>query len=242
MKKKIFFIHVPKTAGSSFNTFLAKHFSGRNHCEAYLAPDQMTMLNLSELKILDYISGHLKLDTFFWNNFSKEEYFLLAFLREPVEHLISHINWVMHIHDISADFFNGHPKVIQQMSLELRSLNLYDTDSFVSSLQKYQGLFKNTQSKFFVTKPEDITNDSVVEQVSKLDMIGFTELYEESLRKFINLNNLGVEPEIHKVNQNPCYRIQKDILENDSIYNFIREYNAIDDAVYRFLIERETND
>ena len=34
-KKKTFFIHIPKTAGSSFNKFLHTYLQGDSHCESY---------------------------------------------------------------------------------------------------------------------------------------------------------------------------------------------------------------
>lgn len=236
--KKIFFIHIGKTAGSSFNAFLDKHFNGEEHCQKYLASDRKTLLNIEHLKTLDYISGHLKLSVFHENNFQKKDYFLMTFMRDPVKQLISHLNWVIHIYDISPKFFYGHPKKIQQISLELRQLDLYDQNSLLLALQKFQGLFKNNQSRYFITNPEAVGSEAIIRNMSELDMIGFTEYYEESLKLFTFLNNLSVNLEIHQLNRNTTYKIKQDILENDLINEFIQEYLQVDINVYNFFLHR----
>lgn len=234
--KKIFFIHIGKTGGSSFNAFLGKYLNGEEHCEKYLDLDGKNFLNIEHLKTLDYISGHLKSTIFTKNNFSRKDYFLMTFLRDPVRQLISQLNWVMHIYDISPKFFYGHPEKIQQISLELRQLDLYDPDSLLLALRKFQGLFKNNQSRYFIANPEAVGSESVINSMSKLDMIGFTEYYEDSLKLFTLLNNLNINPEVHQINRNPNYRIKKDILDNDLINEFIQEYQKIDINVYNFFL------
>ena len=42
--KQTFFIHVGKTAGSSFNKFLQTHLLGKVHCEIYCQPNQPFLL------------------------------------------------------------------------------------------------------------------------------------------------------------------------------------------------------
>lgn len=232
MKKKIFFIHIPKTAGSSFNAFLKANLHGREHCEAHLNPDRLTFSNLDELKTFDYISGHLRLRVFTSNQFSKETYFLMTFLREPINQLLSHLNWVMYIYDIDPVFFRKHPEEIQKISLELRETDLYDPIAFISALQKFQGLFKNNQSRFF--NIQNANASDVIDIMSSLDMVGITECYEESIQLFLHLSGLELEPKIHNVNQNPSYRIKKDILNDEKIRDFIYEYNDLDLAIYDF--------
>jgi hypothetical protein len=235
VERKNFFIHIAKTAGSSFNTFLEKNFLGESHCERYLNENATSFLNMEHLKGLDYISGHLHF-SLFERNFAREEYFVLAFLREPVAHLISHINWVIHIYDISLDFFHGHPKEIQDMCLELRNANLYDPDVFIFYLKKFDWLFKNSQSKYFVENHENLRSVDALENISKLDMVGITEFYERSLQNFVALNQIDAEIEVDFVNQNPEYRLGKDICDNALISEFIQDYNRVDIDVYDHIL------
>ncbi|MEY4768119.1 MAG: hypothetical protein RL637_758, partial [Pseudomonadota bacterium] len=222
--KKIFFIHVGKTAGSAFNLFLQKQFNGEDHCERYLI-DEITeqLSNKTHLEKLDYISAHLNLSVFL-KNFAKQDYFVLTFLREPIAHLISHINWVMYIKEISPQFFAAHPEYIKAMTLELRADNLYHPDVFISKMIKFSPLFQNYQAKHFRKNPDDLSVASILDHMSILDMVGITENYSQSLATFIELNDLKIHPTIEIVNKNPVYKIEKDILDNKTIYDFVNEY------------------
>ncbi|HEY9643051.1 MAG TPA: hypothetical protein V6C57_21355, partial [Coleofasciculaceae cyanobacterium] len=171
-------------------------------------------------------------------NFVRGDYFALTFLRDPVAQLISHINWVIHIYDIGLDFFYTHPKEIQDMCLELRNVNLYDPDVFIGSLMKFDCLFKNYQSKYFIEDWENLRSVDVLENIAKLDMVGITEFYERSLQKFAALNQLNVDIEVDFINQNPGYRLEKDIYENPLINEFIQDYNQVDIEVYAHVLHQ----
>jgi hypothetical protein len=166
------------------------------------------------------------------NNFSKEKYFLMTFLRDPLMQLLSHVNWVIHIYDRGSNFFKLHPKEIQSISLELRESNLHNPDIFIKTLTKFSGLFQNNQSRYFIDNTQVAGSQAIIEKMSILDMVGFTEFYEESLKTFIKLNDLNISPKVHKINQNPSYKIGKEILENQLIYEFLNEYNKIDISIY----------
>lgn len=239
MNKKIFFIHVGKTAGSSFNFFLKKNFHGEDHCERYLIPGTNKFSNREHLQSLDYISGHLKLSVFQENEFSKDEYFVLAFLRDPISQLISHINWIIHIYDISRRVFKAHPENIQNMSIELRNSNLYDPNIFIEKIIKFSGLFKNNQSRYFLNDDLCTSSDPVIENMMMLDVVGFTEFYKESLEKIIQFNRLEIDATVDMININPSYRINMDILENPAINSFVHEFQAIDLEVYNYFKKRE---
>jgi hypothetical protein len=72
------------------------------------------------------------------------------------------------------------------MCLELRESNLYDTDILIEKLNKIKGLFKNSQSRYFISNPNNISTESVLDNMLLLDMVGITEQYQSSLEKFIN--------------------------------------------------------
>lgn len=231
--KKIFFIHVAKAAGSSFNTFLRQNFTGAEHIESYLTEDGK-LIELDYLKQLDYISGHLKLSVFHDNNFSKNEYFLLAFLSEPVSHLLTHLNWVMHIKDKGLDFFNAVPEKIQSMCLQLRNADLYNADVLIENLNEFAWLFQNNQSRYFVRDDNEISPEAVISNMRKLDMVGITEQYESSLKRFIALSELQVKPTIVIENKNSSYRLKQDVLKDKKIRDFIMDYQSIDLEVYEY--------
>ncbi len=232
MKKKIFFVHIPKTGGSSFNKFLSTHFIGKEHCECYLTVDGQ-FANPSHLQELDYISAHMSFFVFESNSFPRQEYYLTTFIRDPISQLISHLNWVMYIADVSPDFFAAQSSAIQDISLELRSLDLYNIDTLVSALKKFHGLFRNNQSRYFAKNFEISSQEAVIETMSQLDMIGILERYDESIGQFARLYNLKFDGKHREVaNKNPNCKVGKDILENQLIYEFLHEYNAHDIKMY----------
>lgn len=238
IQTKIFFFHIAKTAGSAFNTFLGNYFAGKDHCQQYLSPDGL-FANLEQLKQLDYLSGHFKYCVFERNGFNRDDYCLVTFIRNPISQLLSHLNWVIHIYDISPKIFYEHPKLIQNISLELRALDLYKSDSFIYALNNFQGLFRNNQARYFADYSEKLDKDAVLQTMCQLDMIGITEHYDESVRRFAQLNHLAIDGTPQPiVNRNLNYRVGAEILENPLINEFLQEYNQIDIQMYDYFYSR----
>jgi len=235
MKKKVFFIHVPKTAGSSFNAFLAENLVGDAHCEKYLDLQARTFRNPVKIREFDYISGHLNFTDFQANGFNRNDYFMMTILRDPVKQLISHINWVIHIFDVGEDFFKGHPKIIQDMSLELRSLDLNDPAQLIPALQKHAGLFQNNQAKYFRDEQGRFDAQIAIDNITTLDLVGLTEEYESSVRKFIAMNDCEMAFSLHRKNRNLKYRLKPEtLLSNKEVKHFMENYNKIDAEIYMF--------
>lgn len=229
--KKIFFIHIGKTAGSSFNFFLQRYLKGEDHCERYLNAYGF-LSEFNYLRSLDYISGHLELNIFNKNGFPRNDYFLVAFLREPISQLISHINWLMSVSDFGPDFFYSLHSDVQRVSHELRAADLYNPDIFISKLEEFKPFFQNYQSKYFRSDLYALSSSFVIERMSELDMVGLTEYYEKSLENFLFLNDLDKDIIVDRENINYQYKVKQDILTNSSIYEFLQDYNSVDIEVY----------
>ncbi|MEL6701253.1 MAG: hypothetical protein AAFO58_06185 [Pseudomonadota bacterium] len=91
--RPVFFLHIPKTAGSSNNQFLAQVYGAgqvQTHVEnllpALLAGDRDPLLH-------PCISGHVPL--WAWRLYrGADAYACVTLLRDPWARLVSHINWV----------------------------------------------------------------------------------------------------------------------------------------------------
>ncbi|MFM6206441.1 hypothetical protein, partial [Planktothrix sp.] len=132
--KKTFFIHIPKTAGSSFNKFLHTYLHGDSHCESYRDSSQpWTFNNLDVLKSFDFISGHLNIQ-YFNNNFKRDNYLLVTLLRNPIDQLISHVNWLAHVHhsDHNSKFYQSHPSHIKKMGYNLCERDLTNVQELIN--------------------------------------------------------------------------------------------------------------
>ena len=92
-KPPVFFLHIPKTAGSSNNHFLRGLYGAHNfqdHAENLL-PD-LTTGRAGVLRV-DCVSGHIPL--WAWHLYpGAERYKRVTLLRDPWARLVSHVNWV----------------------------------------------------------------------------------------------------------------------------------------------------
>lgn len=92
-KPPVFFLHIPKTAGSSNNEFLRSLYGVANfqaHAEVLLP--RLTAHDMPALRV-DGISGHIPL--WAWDLYEgAENYARVTLLRDPWARVVSHINWV----------------------------------------------------------------------------------------------------------------------------------------------------
>lgn len=238
--KKTFFIHVAKTAGSSFNDFLSSYFYGERHCEQFFANDRCLNYtsSLNTLENFDFISGHLTINHFF-NNFKQSNYYLLTILREPIYHLVSQINWVIYISEnVESAFFKNHPEAIRNMSLKMRQLDLTNYLNVIDLLLEYHQMFKNCQSQYFITSVNESLNaKSIIEQLKHFDLVGLTEFYERFVNEYIKLTKFeGVlKPIIYRSNKNTNPRLNpEEVFGNKNLMLFLRDYNSVDIQVYNY--------
>jgi|GEM_PF-2544997 len=79
--KPLFFVHVPKTAGTSFSNYLANHW---DHGDAY-QPIIGGMERMKPDRKVNFYFGHVDFSAIA----EPEKYFLITFLRDPIERCVS---------------------------------------------------------------------------------------------------------------------------------------------------------
>jgi len=91
--KPVLFVHIPKTAGSSWNRVLEQAYGEDNflsHAEYHIAVIKSGQVPPVQA---DCITGHIA-----WNNWHRQQgadaYAPITVLRDPWKRLVSHINWV----------------------------------------------------------------------------------------------------------------------------------------------------
>ena len=86
MKKQIYFMHVPKVAGTSVNSVFSNYFGEDEvvlHCEN----------KKCDLQSYSFVSGHVAWPTFRAIIDGADAY-KFTIMRDPIDHLLSHLRWV----------------------------------------------------------------------------------------------------------------------------------------------------
>ena len=189
---KLFFMHIPKTAGTSFNTFARSCF-----------PCDKTMIHIeSEGKatypLLErektYLSGHLSIQKI-KESFDVSKFDLHTLIREPYSHLHSHLRWVKRLGaDRKSGFFRKHHKTIHDISIKLNETDLTTEDNLHMLVDNLSGIeldfFDNLQTRYFLDyRPEKVEIpdfDNAKKNIPLFKSIGLTEKYPQFIQNFCN--------------------------------------------------------
>lgn len=185
----ICFMHIPKTAGSSFNAFARECFSADQfytHLERLDDGDRKDVLKQAR-----YLAGHLPLLELA-RIVDLNRYKLYAILREPYSHLHSHLNYLKGVRQGSSlESYYGyrHNQTIKTLSDTLNHIDfeaLEEIKSFVAGISSYQlDFFDNIQTRYFLDyRPERVTQkdlDRACDNISRFSLVGLTEGYDQFL-------------------------------------------------------------
>ena len=194
--KKLFFMHIAKTAGSSLNDFLEQHFIN-NKTRTHLEGAQLGEGKF-DINKYDFLSGHLRIIRI-ENILNLSKFTKITILRKPVEHLASHLKWVRHISDdVNSRFFKSHKQDIKELSLKLRNINFSnpkDLDMFFNNMNDMEiNLFDNCQTRYFLphqvyTKLEQSHLNYAIKTLEKFSLVGIMEEYKKFIEKLCQIMN-----------------------------------------------------
>ena len=184
LSKKLFYMHIAKTAGSSVNSFISGHYpegACREHIEA-IHLNKATREEVVENKL--YLSGHITLEVALIRKYIDKNFKIFTIFREPEAQLISHLSWVkrLSLPEHRANFEN-HPEHIQDIARRLGSLSLEEFISSMTSTEK--DLFDNVQTRYLANtfcvdlNPDD--EQRALKALERFDVVGITELLPQSL-------------------------------------------------------------
>lgn len=125
----IFFLHIPKTSGSSVNAFLKALYGEDNFIEhaEYKLPHLLS--GRLPTMVCDCVSAHIPL--FAWHLYPETAvYRRVTLLREPWERLVSHVNWINRFnHDKELPTVGPKAAPLKHVSAVLRETDFGDEAS-----------------------------------------------------------------------------------------------------------------
>jgi len=197
LAKTFFFMHIPKTAGTSFNNFMLPRF---NQVQTAIHIESLELNQQKALAQRHYVSGHLTLCQIREIYGDLDQIDLHTILRQPYQQLHSHLAWVKAIADQKAiSLFSDHTTRVQNLSLKLNGLDLRKHDELKQLVTGLKGFelefFDNLQTRYFLDyQVERVTQsdlDCALNNTIQFRTIGFTEEFAPYTRKICAIYNLG---------------------------------------------------
>lgn len=178
--KKFVFIQIPRNAGKSINEIIQNRFDA-SQCLVNLKKDIFDKIDedqLSLIKNYSYISGQVPYSIF--NKYlNVGQYNFFAFLRNPIENLVSHLNWV-HSFLVNKEIEKNLPLCIRYLPEKIKKLDISDKKSiflFLESLTPLEFQFlDNPQTRFLRSNHDQISvnENDVFDAIFNIkNMIGF---------------------------------------------------------------------
>lgn len=243
-KNKIFFMHIAKASGTSLNDFIAGHYAN-DRVQVHLEGKKDWTQNKQLLFNFDFLSGHLRLlNVMRYHNL--KSWLKVTLLRDPLDHLISHLAWVKHVGSNPYSlFFLRHSAKVKELAKRTHAYNFSragELEDFMETLTEHdKNLFDNCQTRYFLpaTQRGDLTEKdcaAAVRNLAAFNLIGVSECYDGFIEKLCSLKKWPVPQKSKRLNvsQNkfgltPTTAAQRKVLEKFVRYDYI---------LYRKVIER----
>lgn len=186
---KLFYFHVPKTAGSSLNQFLASKFNNTlTHIES-----QRPILSKAFCDNFDFLSGHVDF-TEMDKRIDLDEWITFATFRQPLEYTVSHLKWIRKLADEGQEVrLKSHGNLIQRVALKMRDYDFSDANQisdFIKWLISIYCLyFHNTQARHMhVTMDYDYADisdqqlEKAINNMQSINFVGVQDRLEDYLK------------------------------------------------------------
>jgi hypothetical protein len=204
----ICFMHIPKTAGTSFNALARSCFSGDRF---FTHIERLSRQELEQVvERAHYLAGHLPLYELD-KAVDLTGFELISIIREPYSHLHSHFNYLKGVRPGSKlESYYGfrHNETIKSLSDTLNRIDFSNPDeihAFVDGLHDYQlDFFDNVQTRYFLDYRPDRVGEEELRKAcantSRFSSVGLTETYERFKDRFCG--SISVSPTEQKLKSN----------------------------------------
>lgn len=233
---QLFFLHIPKTAGTTLTYILERHFDRKEICPFYY-PRELLGVSPEVFDLYRYFRGHLHFEVM--RKLLRRTPIFITMLRDPVDRFISHyVYWQQNPEVIGGGEHNI--EKLRQMSLaefaaaadfglNISSRNqqarLIATTLEAETLETWYDCFR----KSIRTQSLDIELGKT--RLNEFAVVGLTERFQDSL--FLLTYTFGWEPVTDVQNLNVTPNKPKRHEVTPEIRERIAELNALDMELYR---------
>jgi hypothetical protein len=215
LSNPVCFMHIPKTAGSSFNAFARTCFSA-DHFITHIERLDIDRRRQAARRA-GYLSGHLPLYEL-TELIEPFGYSCFAIIREPYSHFHSHLNYVCGVAPASLiehHYGYQHNETVKALSSRLNLIDFTDLDqvsSFVHGLRDYQlDFFDNMQTRYFLDYRPDRVGQEDFEQacanILRFTSVGLTESYDRFKNEFCRFIGVETDKQTLRSNRAKEYRL-----------------------------------
>lgn len=232
----IYFLHIPKTSGTSFQLFLANAF-GADNMAPFRAWEEVRSFSgaASNWKVW---SGHFGgLLPFILPSWPR----MVTILRDPVDRAVSHINQFrrkpypdLPCKGMGVLEFCNHPKLrlaldnaqaryLASLSFAQMMRNIQNRDSYLTPVG-FLGAFFSMDQQYGLL-------DAAIRVVSEIDMVGITEAHHQTLRLFAHKFNVPAPAEAYHAEKAKPSELKRADLSPEEL-ECLQELTQIDQLVY----------
>ncbi len=227
MNPLIFFVHVPKTAGSTVNAHLAEAMpNGKTHCESIIGKEA-AFKKAAETR--DWLSGHVNLFTARARLKAMTERPVRYFtcIREPTKQVMSHYNWLIEIYHRGEQFYTSHSSEIRELSLRFRESDNSDPAVIVENLKAAPHLFLNFQSRVILGHRFAWNGGLLYQQLAKYEMVSKEDRLGELIERMT-----GTRPSLVMSENTSRYHFDSSVFHRDELVDFLKKNNTLDNILY----------
>ena len=230
-QNSLIFLHIPKTAGSTFHTILNKRYDAKHvqnvFGSRYFEPEikQFVETPNSDKSHIKLLKGHMPFGLHKYMP-SKSDY--IAILRDPVERVISQFYY------IKKNINNPLHETVEGNKMSLKE---FVSSGVAIGMNNGQCRFLNGD---FDEYPFDGCTEELLRQVKKhvdehFIWLGLTERFDESI--LILRDKLGWKNEPNYIRANVSKTRKKSSSIDPSVLETIKAYNKFDIALYEYANE-----
>ena len=231
----LIFLHIPKNAGRTFESILARQYAAEDIYDIYgygnaipRAVEKLKSQSDEDKRKIKLIKGHYQ---FGLHRFLPQESSYITFLRDPVRRVASHYNYV------ARDTSHPLNKIIQKQNMTLAdyvssgvSLELNNGQTRMISGNEHQDKYGQCSSKLLAQAKRNIDNH--------FSAVGLVERFDESLALMSYI--FGWKNVYYAKTNVSAKRPQISELDGETV-QLIKKYNDLDIELYRFAVEKFNN-